>query len=128
MANGNYTLNKAELGGLTRGYGNLGGAEGTGLAFSDYLSSMGLERPQNTTLGLTTDQWGNIGAIGDIGQGLAGLFMGKKMMDAEKARFEASKDLLGREYAMAKDAYDRQVKRAGDIGSQMRAGSVSALS
>ena len=32
--------------------------------------------------------------------------------------------MANKEYAMAKDAYDRQVARAADVGSQMRAGKV----
>ena len=65
-----------------------------------------------------------LGSIGDIGAGLGKLFLGAKQLGLAEAKFAFDKDMLNKQYAMAKDAYDKQTARSASIGSQMAAGRV----
>jgi hypothetical protein len=67
---------------------------------------------------------GSVGAGLDIAGGLANAYIGYKNYGLQKDKFAFEKDMANKEYAMAKDAYDRNVKRAGSVGSQMQAGAV----
>lgn len=74
--------------------------------------------------GIDNQQWGNIGQAGQLGLGLANAYSGYKNMQLKRDAFDFNKDMKQKEYAMAKDAYDRQIRRATSIGDQMRAGQV----
>ena len=65
-----------------------------------------------------------LGSIGDIGVGLGKLFLGAKQLGLAEDKFAFDKDMLNKQYAMAKDAYDKQTARSASIGSQMAAGRV----
>lgn len=65
-----------------------------------------------------------LGSIGDIGVGLGKLFLGSKQLGLAEDKFEFDKDMLTKQYAMAKDNYDKQTARSASIGSQMSAGKV----
>lgn len=65
-----------------------------------------------------------LGSIGQIGAGLGSLFLGAKQLGLAEDKFKFDKDMLNKQYAMAKDAYDRQTARATSIGDQMNAGKV----
>ena len=65
-----------------------------------------------------------LGSIGNIGVGLGKLFLGAKQLGLAEDKFAFDKDMLNKQYAMAKDAYDKQTARAASIGSQMQLGKV----
>lgn len=65
-----------------------------------------------------------LGTIGDIGAGLGKLFLGAKQLGLAEDKFAFDKDMLNKQYAMAKDAYDKQTARSASIGSQMATGRV----
>lgn len=97
---------------------------------AEYMNNTGINplggtASGDTTLGLDSGTWGNIGAGLNIAQGLAGLYLGNKQLGLAEDQFAFNKDMATKEYALAKDAYDRNVKRAEGIGTQMRAGSSS---
>lgn len=70
------------------------------------------------------DTWGTIGTIGKIGVGLGQTWLGAKQLKAAEKAFDYNVMDKNRTYAMAKDAYDKNVARAGSIGKQMNAGKV----
>lgn len=78
-----------------------------------------------TTFGLENKTWGNIGTGLQLGTGLFNAYTGYKQLGLAEDTFNFNKDMAQKEYAMAKDAYDKQVKRASSIGDQMQAGKVS---
>lgn len=86
--------------------------------YADYMNQEGL-------FGLTNGTWGNIGTMGKLGTGLANAYLGYKNYGLAQDTFAFNKDMKEKEYAMAKDAYDRQVARASSIGNQMQAGAVN---
>lgn len=122
------SFNLSEQQGLGTSYNNLGGLSGTGMSYNDWLTSQGIDptTAQDTTLGLTKDQWGNIGTIADLGKGLAGLYFANKQYGLQKDAFNFNKDMALKEYAMAKDAYDRNALRAEGLGAAMKAGKTSS--
>ena len=65
-----------------------------------------------------------LGSIGSIGVGLGKLFLGSKQLGLAEDKFAFDKDMLNKQYAMAKDNYDKQTARSASIGSQMAAGKV----
>lgn len=75
--------------------------------------------------GLKNTTWGNIGTAGQLGLGLANTLTAMRQLELQKDAFRFNKDMKNKEYAMAKDAYDRNVARAASIGEQMRKGQVS---
>lgn len=75
--------------------------------------------------GLKDTTWGNIGMAGQLGLGLANTLTAMDQLRLQKDAFAFNKDMKNKEYAMAKDAYDRNVARAASIGEQMRKGQVS---
>lgn len=75
--------------------------------------------------GLKDSTWGNIGTAGQLGLGLANTLTAMRQLELQKDAFAFNKDMKNKEYAMAKDAYDRNVARAASIGEQMRKGQVS---
>ena len=74
--------------------------------------------------GMNTGTLKGLGSIGNIAQGVGGLYLGSKQLGLAKDKFAFDKDMVNKQYAMAKDAYDKQVARANSIGSQMNAGKV----
>ena len=65
-----------------------------------------------------------LGSIGQIGAGLGSLFLGAKQLGLAEDKFKFDKDMLNKQYAMAKENYDRQKARSESIGSQMQSGRV----
>lgn len=84
--------------------------------FGDLFGSEGFGMNKGTMQGL--------GSISDIGAGLGKLFLGAKQLGLAEDKFAFDKDMLNKQYAMAKDAYDKQTARSASIGSQMAAGRV----
>lgn len=80
-------------------------------------------KPTGSFLGdLNMDKLGNIAGLAGS---LANTFMGFKQLGLAEDAFNFNKAMKEKEYAMAKDAYDRNVARARSIGDQMRAGGVN---
>lgn len=84
--------------------------------FGDIFGSEGFGLNKGTMQGL--------GSIGQIGSGIGQLFLGAKQMGLAEDKFEFDKDMLNKQYAMAKENYDRQKARSESIGSQMQSGKV----
>lgn len=96
-----YKLNNAEMSAIQDSYNNLASPSTSG--------------------GLNIGNTGSVlGGIGD----LANAWTGYQQLGLAKKAFNFNRDMKEKEYAMAKDAYDRQVNRANSIGSQMQAGRV----
>lgn len=93
-------------------------------AYNSYVSDSLGQGSNNTTLGVGNDTWGTIGTIGQIGLGGLNALTGMKQMKLAKDAFNFNVMDKNRTYEMAKDAYDKNVARAGSIGKQMNAGKV----
>lgn len=78
----------------------------------------------NSTLGMDNSTWGTLGNVAKIGTGLGELWTGYKQLGLKEDEFKYNKMDADRTYAMAKDAYDKNVARASSIGGQMNAGKV----
>ena len=74
--------------------------------------------------GLNTGTMKGLGSIGDIASGLGSLYLGSKQLGLAEDKFKFDKDMLNKQYAMAKENYDRQKARSESIGSQMQSGRV----
>lgn len=109
-----------------------GAAGGTVVGDKLVLDGNQINVPTNTSTGLFgAEGFGmnqgtlqGLGSIGDIGKGLGGIYLGYKQLGLAEDKFAFDKDMMNKQYAMAKDAYDKQVARANNIGSQMNAGKV----
>ena len=72
----------------------------------------------------------SIGGLQGVGLGIEGLSAIGNYFNASKANKLAEKglafnmDMANKQYAMAKDAYDKNVARAKSVGDQMNAGKV----
>jgi hypothetical protein len=75
-------------------------------------------------LGLDNNTWGGIGSGIEIGTGVLNTLTGMKQLGLQKDAFNFNKQMQEKQYGLAKDAYDRAVKRADSIGNQMQAGKV----
>ncbi len=75
--------------------------------------------------GLDSNTLNALGKVGSLAGGLAGTYAGFKQLGLAEDAFNFNKELKEKEYAMAKDAYDKNVARAKSVGDQMRAGSVN---
>ena len=71
---------------------------------------------------------GSIGSVLNAASAIGGYFNAKDANKQARKEFEYNKSMRDKEYAMAKDAYDRNTKRADYIGNQMRAESVKPTS
>ena len=83
---------------------------------SSIFGSKGFGMNQGTLQGL--------GSISNILGGLGGIYLGSKQLGLAKDKFAYDKDMMNKQYAMAKDSYDKQVARANSIDKQMNAGKV----
>ena len=106
--------------------------------YQDYLNTNGSNAAGKVDLGLGSNVGGgssqgfmdSIGGVKGIGTGLSalsslgGYFNAKESNALTKDSLNFNKGMANKEYAMAKDAYDRQVKRASNVGDQMNAGKV----
>ena len=116
---------------LLKGYNAAGAEAGVGKDFNSYLRDQGLDvgNPgginNDSTLGVSNSTWGAVSDIASIGTGLAGAYLGNKQLNLAQDKFDFDKDMMQKQYGMAKDAYDKQVKRAAGIGAQMQAGKVT---
>ena len=112
---------------------------GTGLgaqAYENYLtSSIGNNSLPKTSdvlelanreglFGISQGNWGNIGTGAQALSGLANVYGNLKQLGLAEDTFNFNKDMANKQYAMAKDAYDRNVARADSISKQMAAGKV----
>ena len=110
-----------------QGFGSAGGYVENGKLM---LDGNQIAVPQSDSLfgadgfGMNTGTLKGLGSIGNIAQGIGGLYLGSKQLGLAKDKFAFDKDMVNKQYAMAKDAYDKQVARANSIGSQMNAGKV----
>lgn len=80
--------------------------------------------PNTTTLGLDNSTWSGLGSLGTLGAAGLNAWTGMKQLDLAEDTFNFNKLDANRTYEMAKDAYDKNVARAGSIGTQMNAGKV----
>lgn len=108
-------------------FGKAGGSiEGNKLM----LNGQQIDVPQSSGLfgsegfGMNAGTLKGLGSITDMAAGLGGLFLGAKQLGLAKDKFAYDKQMMDKQYAMAKDSYDRQVARANNIGQQMNAGKV----
>lgn len=133
------TFNPLEVAGVGQSYQGLGGLEGTGMDFNTWLQTQGIENkagqfglasaPKTSLFGdqgfgFNKGTMKGLGQIGDLASGLAGIYFGNKQLGLAEDKFAFDKDMMTKQYNMAKDAYDRKVKRAENIGAQMQAGKV----
>lgn len=86
--------------------------------YTKYMNQEGL-------FGLKKGTWGDIGTGVNAVTGLASLYAGLQGLDLARDQLNFNKDQANKQYAMAKDAYDRNVTRADSIGKQMAAGSAN---
>ena len=103
---------------------NTTGSANAGKADLGIGSGVGSSGTGATTLGLGNDTWGALGSIGKIGAGLGQAWLGNKQLGLAEDAFAFNKMDKNRTYEMAKDAYDKNVARAGNIGAQMNKGKV----
>ena len=87
----------------------------------------GLKAPDtgSSFLGMNKGQWGMASQGVNAVTGLASLYAGMQGLDLARDQLNFNKDQANKQYAMAKDAYDRNVARADSIAAQMRAGSAN---
>jgi hypothetical protein len=92
------------------------------------MGADGLVRPSTlepkTFLGLEQGTWGGLGAAGQLLGGAIGAYTGLENLGLARKTLDYNMAMGDKQYAMAKDAYDRNVARANSIGDQMAAGKV----
>jgi hypothetical protein len=117
----------------TAGYGDNKQYAGTGDNWSVLDSKTGgLVDKSNTSMfgdvfgadgfGFNKGTLQGLGQIGNLASGVAGIYLGNKQLGLAKDKFAFDKDMLTKQYNMAKDAYDRQVERTGNIDRKIQAG------
>lgn len=106
----------------TSGYGDNKLYAGTGDTWSVTDLKTGKILDQSGKTGL--DTFRNIGIVSDAVTGLVGIDLGYKQLGLGKDKFAFDKDMMNKQYAMAKDAYDKNIQRSDSIGSQMSSGKV----
>ena len=74
--------------------------------------------------GITKGTWGDIGTVGNLGLGAISAYAGLKNLGLAEQTFNFNKGMTEKEYAMSKDAYDKNVARGQSISDQMAAGKV----
>ena len=72
-----------------------------------------------TFLGLEQGTWGGLGAAGQLLGGVIGGYTGLENLGLARKTLDYNMAMGDKQYAMAKDAYDRNVARAEHIGNQM---------
>lgn len=118
---GLYTPTTSEMSGIADSYNALGGVSGTGMDFKTWTNTQGINSSPSTGLGDLSGLQGIGAGLQGLGA-LAGAFTGMKNYKLAKDSLSFNKDMAQKEYAMAKDAYDKNVARSKSIGEQMRAG------
>jgi hypothetical protein len=98
---------------------------------SDNWTKLSVKEPKitktpDTTFGLTGEQWGVAGLAGKLALGGLEAYTGFKNMKLAEESFAFNKDMLNKQYAMAEDAYKKNVNRAASIGAQMRGETLNA--
>jgi hypothetical protein len=88
------------------------------------MGADGLVRPNTlaepkTFLGLEQGTWGGLGAAGQLLGGAIGAYTGLENLGLARKALDYNMAMGDKQYAMAKDAYDRNVARAEHIGNQM---------
>lgn len=111
-------------------WSNFGAAGGTVEGGKLMLGGNQINVPTNNSIfgtegfGFNKSTMQGLGSIGQIGAGLGSLFLGAKQLGLAEDKFKFDKDMLNKQYAMAKENYDRQKARSESIGSQMQSGRV----
>lgn len=111
-------------------WSNFGSAGGTVEGSKLMLGGNQINVPTNNSIfgtegfGFNKGTMQGLGSIGQIGAGLGSLFLGAKQLGLAEDKFKFDKDMLNKQYAMAKENYDRQKARSESIGSQMQSGRV----
>jgi hypothetical protein len=77
-----------------------------------------------TFLGLDQSTWGGLAAGGQLLSGAVGAYTGLEKLGLAKKVADYNMGMGDKQYAMAKDAYDRNVARATSISDQMAKGKV----
>jgi hypothetical protein len=77
-----------------------------------------------TFLGLDQSTWGGLAAGGQLLGGAIGAYTGLEKLGLAKKVADYNMAMEDKQYAMAKDAYDRNVARATSISDQMAKGKV----
>lgn len=109
---------------------NFGAAGGTINGDKLMIGTNPIDVPTNNSIfgadgfGFNKGTLQGLGSIGQIGAGLGNLFLGSKQLGLAEDKFAFDKDMLNKQYAMAKDAYDKQTARSASIGNQMQSGKV----
>lgn len=70
-------------------------------------------------LGMKGSTWQGLGTGVQLGLGALNTWGGLEELGLAKDAFNFNKNMAEKEYAMAKDAYDRNVKRSEHVASQM---------
>lgn len=109
---------------------NFGAAGGTINGDKLMIGTNPIDVPTNNSIfgadgfGFNKGTLQGLGSIGQIGTGLGNLFLGSKQLRLAEDKFAFDKDMLNKQYMMAKDAYDKQTARSASIGNQMQSGKV----
>lgn len=109
---------------------NFGAAGGTINGDKLMIGTNPIDVPTNNSIfgadgfGFNKGTLQGLGSIGQIGAGLGNLFLGSKQLGLAEDKFAFDKDMLNKQYMMAKDAYDKQTARSASIGKQMQSGKV----
>jgi hypothetical protein len=109
---------------------NFGAAGGKVVGDKLMLDGTPIDVPTNNSIfgadgfGFNKGTLQGLGSIGQIGAGLGNLFLGTKQLGLAEDKFAFDKDMLNKQYMMAKDAYDKQTARSASIGNQMQSGKV----
>ena len=114
-------VSTASIDAMMKDYQTAGGSVGTGMNFDSFAKTRGLTSGQSSGLA-------GLGAVKtgvDIGTGIGNLWLGYEQYGLNKDIYNTNKENAAKEYAMKKDAYDRNVARADSIGNQMNAGKVT---
>ena len=103
---------------------NTSGSANAGKVDLGLGNGVGSSGTSATTLGLENSTWSGLGSLATLGVGGLNAWTGMKQLDLAEDTFDFNKLDANRTYEMAKDAYDKNVARAGSIGTQMNKGKV----
>lgn len=117
-ANSQYSL----LNNQTKEFGDYG----TNLTNGSLKSNQNLSSTDSGMFGLKDSTWGNIGTIGQLGLGALSAYTNWGQLELAKDAFSYNKEMKDKEYAMAKDAYDRRIAKGTSITEQINAGATGS--